>query len=66
MKASYKMKQTIKRLEKKYGPLEKYFDVEYDEVNRRGSGFYDYCELSCKVLKSLHIVVAHDGSYYKF
>lgn len=65
MKASYKMTQTIKRLEKEYGQLEKNFGVEFYEMNRRGGGFYDYCKLSCKILKSLYIVVAHDGSYYQ-
>lgn len=64
MKASYKMKQTIARLEKKWGELEKEFNIEYYEINRRGGGFYDYCILTCSILKSLHITVAHDGSYY--
>ena len=64
MKAAYKMKQTIKRLEKKYGKLNKEFDIEVFKINRRGGSFYDYCILTCSVLKSLHITVAHDGSYH--
>ena len=52
------MKQTIARLEKKYGKLNKQFDMEVFEINRRGGGFYDYCILTCEILKSLHITVA--------
>ncbi len=65
MKASYKMTQTIKRLEKKYGKLEKTYDVEHDERNRIGRGFYDYCQLTDRLIQSFCIIVSHDGSYYK-
>ena len=52
-------------MEKKYGELQKDYFVETIESNRVGRGFYDGCTLTCNILKSLHIVVAHDGTYYK-
>lgn len=65
MKVSKKMQSTIDRLERKYGKLEKSFGIELEPSNRVGRGFYDFCQLSCKLFQSLYIVVAHDGSYYK-
>ena len=65
LKASKKMQATIARMEKKYGELQKDYFVETIESNRVGRGFYDGCTLTCNILKSLHIVVAHDGTYYK-
>lgn len=65
MKASKKMEATIERMEKKYGKLNRDYFVETIESNRIGHGFYDGCTLTCDILKGLHIVVAHDGTYYK-
>ena len=64
MKASKKMEATIARMEKKYGKLNRDYFVEVREENRVGRGFYDGCTLTCDILKNLHIVVAHDGTYY--
>ena len=66
LKSSKKMEATITRMEKKYGKLNRNYFVEAIESNRVGRGFYDGCTLTCDILKSLNIVVAHDGSYYKF
>lgn len=66
MKSSKKMEATIAKLEKKYGKLNSEYFVEAIESNRVGRGFYDGCTLTCDIIKSLNIVVAHDGSYYKF
>lgn len=65
MKPSKKMEATIARMEKKYGKLNRDYFVENIVSNRVGGGFYDGCELTCDILKSLHIIVAHDGTYYK-
>ena len=65
LKSSKKMEATIARMEKKYGKLNRDYFVETIESNRVGRGFYDGCTLTCDILKSLHIVVAHDGTYYK-
>ena len=65
MKASKKMLNTIAKMEKKYGELNKDFFVEKIESNRVGNGFYDGCTLTCDVVKSLYIVVAHDGTWNK-
>lgn len=65
MKISKKMEATIAKLEKKYGNLNKDYFVENIISNRVGGGFYDGCELTCNTLKSLHIIVAHDGTYYQ-
>ena len=65
MKISKKMEATITKLEKKYGNLNKDYFVENIISNRVGGGFYDGCELTCNTLKSLHIIVAHDGTYYQ-
>lgn len=65
MKSSKKMEATIERLEKKYGKLNRDYFVEQIVSNRVGRGFYDGCELTCDILKGLHIVVDHDGTYYK-
>lgn len=65
MKASKKMLNAIAKVEKKWGELEKNFGIEPIEENRVGRGFYDFCELSCKILK-LQIVVAHDGTITRY
>lgn len=65
MKKSVKMEKTIERLEKKYGKLNRDYFVENIVSNRVGRGFYDGCELTCDVIKSLYIIVAHDGTWYK-
>lgn len=65
MKKSVKMEKTIERLEKKYGKLNRDYFVENIVSNRVGRGFYDGCELTCDVIKSLDIIVAHDGTWYK-
>lgn len=65
MKQSKKMQATIDRLEKKWGKLNKNYFVEVLECNRVGHGFYDGCDLTCDILKNLHIVVAHDGTWYR-
>lgn len=65
MKSSKKMEETIERMEKKYGKLNRDYFVESIISNRVGNGFYDGCELTCDVIKSLDIIVAHDGSWYK-
>ena len=65
LKASKKMQATIARMEKKWGKLNKDYFVETIESNRVGRGFYDGCTLTCDILKNLHIVVAHDGTYYQ-
>lgn len=58
------MLKSIEKLEKRFGELEKKFGVEFDECNRRGAGFYDYCELSQPKWFGGKVVaiVAHDGS----
>lgn len=66
LKPSWKMSNTIVRLEKKYGgTLEKDFFVENDPRVRVGRGLYDGCILTDNILKSLYIVVSHDGTYVK-
>lgn len=65
MKASKKMLAAIAKCEKQYGELEKDFFVEPIESNRVGRGFYDGCQLTCKILKSLSIIVNHDGEIFK-
>lgn len=65
MKRSKKMEATIERLEKKYGKLNRDYFVEQIISNRVGRGFYDGCELTCDILKGLHIIVAHDGTYFE-
>lgn len=65
MKPSKKMEATIERLEKKYGKLNRDYFVEPIEANRVGRGFYDGCTLTCDIIQSLNIVVAHDGTWYK-
>lgn len=52
-------------MEKKWGKLNKDYFVETIESNRVGRGFYDGCTLTCDILKNLHIVVAHDGTWYQ-
>jgi hypothetical protein len=64
MKASKKMLAAIAKVEKKYGELDKYFFVEENEANRVGRGFYDRCQLTDKILQSVNIIVAHDGTIY--
>ena len=59
------METTIAKLEKKYGKLNKDYLVETIESNRVGRGFYDGCTLTCDIIQSLNIVVAHDGTWYK-
>lgn len=66
MKSSKKMEATIARMEKKYGKLNRDYFVEPIASNRVGRGFYDGCTLTCDILKNLHIVVAHDGTWYQF
>ena len=66
MKASVKMQKSITKVEKKYGELKKEFFVEQNPDNRVRRGFYDGCELTSDIFQSLKIVVAHDGSIYKF
>ena len=61
MKASAKMLKSIAKVEKRFGKMEKRFGVEFDECNRRGAGFYDLCELHCKLLQKT-VIVAHDGT----
>lgn len=65
MKSSKKMEATITRLEKKYRKLNRYYFIEAREENRVGRGFYDGCDLTHDILKNLHIVVAHDGTWYR-
>lgn len=65
LKASRKMEATIEKMEKKFGALNRDYFVEPIESNRVGRGFYDGCTLTCDVIKSLHIIVAHDGIYQK-
>lgn len=65
LKASKKMERTIEQLEKRFGKLNRDYFVEKRDCNRNNRGFYDGCTLTCSILKGLHIVVAHDGSYYK-
>ena len=52
-------------MEKKWGKLNRDYFVETIESNRVGRGFYDGCTLTCDILKNLHIVVAHDGTWYQ-
>ena len=65
LKPSKKMEATIEKLEKEYGKLNRDYFVEPIEANRVGRGFYDGCTLTCDIIKSLNIVVAHDGTWYK-
>ncbi len=62
LKISYKMKQGISRVEKKYGAMNRRFFIEHDECNRVGRGFYDGCQLTCDLVQSRNIMVAHDGT----
>lgn len=64
MKASAKMLAKIARYEKIYGKLNKDFFVEPIESNRVGRGFYDGCQLTCNILRSLNIIVSHNGDSY--
>ena len=65
MKQSKIMQATIERLEKEFGKLNKTYFIEVLECNRVGRGFYDGCDLTCDILKNLHLVVAHDGTWYR-
>lgn len=65
MKSSKKMEATITKLEKKYGKLNRSYFVEVRQENRVGRGFYDGCDLTCDILKNLHLVVAHDGTWFR-
>lgn len=47
LKVSYKMRNTIERM----------------ECNRVGSGFYDGCELTDDIIMGRNIIVAHDVTY---
>lgn len=62
LKASYKMRKAIEKLERKHGSLNKRFFVERNECVRVGRGFYDGCRLTFTFIKSLVFVVAHDGT----
>ena len=62
LKVSSKMKKAIKKLEEKFGKLNKRFFIERDERVRVGKGFYDGCQLTDEIIKSRNIVVAHDGT----
>ena len=62
LKASYKMGKAIKKLEKKYGKLNKRFFIEKDEEGRVSHGFYDGCQLTDDIIQGRNIVVAHDGT----
>ena len=68
MKASYKMRKAIEKIERQYGNLDKHYGVEVDIRVRTGRGFYDYCELSSPLLYggTRFIVVAHDGTVTRF
>lgn len=66
MKSSVKMQKAIAKVEKKYGELNKEYFVELNPENRVGRGFYDGCELTCNIIQSLKIIVAHDGTITKF
>ena len=60
LKASYKMRKAIERVEKKYGEMKKSFFVEIYESVRVGRGFYDGCELHCSILQKT-VIVNHFG-----
>lgn len=62
LKASKKMQNSIARVEKIFGEMEKDYFVEHDEENRVGHGFYDGCQLTSHILQNISIVVAHDGT----
>ena len=66
MKASYKMRKAVERLEKQFGELEKQFGVELHQDNRRGAGFYDFVELSFPgwFRGKPVAIVAHDGTIW--
>ncbi len=64
MKASKKMLNGISRVEKRFGKMEKSFGVEFYECNRVGRGFYDFCDLHCRILQKT-ITVCHDGTIIK-
>lgn len=61
LKASKKMLNGISRVEKKFGQMQKTFEIEFDEINRVGRGFYDYCDLYCPILQKC-FAVTHDGT----
>lgn len=63
LKVSYKMRNTIERMFKIYGAMNKHYFIERMECNRVGRGFYDGCELTDDVIKGRKIIVAHDGTY---
>jgi len=56
------MLAAIAKVEKKYGELDKYFFVEKNDTNRVGRGLYDGCQLTSKILQSVNIIIAHDGT----
>lgn len=67
MKASYKMRKAIERLEKRHGiTFKKEYFVESTPENRAGRGFWDGCVLSWPV-ESLGTayMVNHDGEVWK-
>lgn len=64
LKASYKMRMAISRLEKKFGKLQKTYGVEVHPSNRVGKGFYDYCELRSDIFRGLGYLVNHDGETF--
>jgi len=63
LRASYKMRKAIERVEKKSGGMDKHFFVERDECNRVGRGFYDGCILSDRLLQR-SIIVNHEGEIF--
>lgn len=62
LKVSYKMRKSIEILERNYRILNKRFFVERNKDVRVGRGFYDGCQITSPIFKSLDFVVAHDGT----
>lgn len=62
LKASYKMRKAIEKLEKKFGKMNKRYFIERNESVRTGHGFYDGCQLTDTIIKGRNIIVAHDGT----
>ena len=62
LKISRKMQNSINRIEKKYGKLDKLFGSEETPYNKK---FYCYVLLSSNILESLNVLILHNGHIWK-
>lgn len=69
MKASYKMRKAIERLEKKYGKGIKHFfnDSVYLDESVKSRGFYDICHFEAFTSRVLfYFLITHSGRVYRY